>query len=186
MRNLKLLSVLYAFLVVSCAALPANVKAPMYTADESARLGLCSALADHIFSIAKDKKDGMTIFAVKARYVGNKFQKELEPIINGIYSNDFSSPWDYTAFLYKDCAVNLANVSLDRSDQAKTCMQLELVSRVARDNREAGTNRSIVENYFRPVSGSKEIVEKVFSEKVGSPPHPMSEWNKCISPFVRK
>ena len=157
-------------------------KKPIYTANETARLGLCVALTDNAFSIAKAKLKGTAAKMLRDEYAAKPMADLTVPLVDKIYTDKFTHAWDYSVSFYQECATNLAQVAQPKSDTASYCMQNALIARIAKDNKDTGVSKEATQEYFNSFNSEtpRKIVDEVYLQKKSREDTVRDTWNSCV------
>jgi hypothetical protein len=190
MRQLLIVLAAAVWVSAGCAPktpAPSSVRPPPYTADEKSRMTFCVGVADVAMAIADDKRMGRPITEVKALYAGKPNAELTVPLVDKVYGEAITNPWDYAVSFFKECALAMANVSSNRVDFASSCMQNGMIASVAQAYRDSGAPKEQAYERFARFDGPtpRAIIDDVYARPSTRSQVVLDAWNRCMMPISR-
>jgi hypothetical protein len=165
------------------AAKPAVV----YSIADRSYLSLCMTLSISAREIAEDKLQGQPADRVKAGFAGDSRAPVLVPLVDQVYSDNFTDTWDYTGSFYKDCGDRVGHLSPAQIQPSMTCMYKGVVAAAALATRETGTEKSEAYGMFSSHGDlARPVIDGVYAPKA-TPGRGvvMDVWNSCMDLLTR-
>lgn len=158
-----------------------------YSTQERTKLILCVGLTDTAWTVAREKKAGVTKEAVRARYTKMPKPELAFATVDKVFQDEVGHPWDYAVKFFKECAENLANVPQHRTDLGAYCVQNVMIAGLALEKKTAGVAQDEAARSFSAFKSEtpRKIVGRVYASAEQRGPLLMGEWESCIGPAVQ-
>jgi hypothetical protein len=178
------LLLLLVFLCTSagCASRTSAVP-PAYSSKEKSRMTFCVGIADTVRYVATEKLKGTPIEQVKSHYASKVFADLNLAATDKVYSEEFSSVWDYTVGYFEECSYQLAAIPAERITFGRYCLQNKLIADVALAYKASGAPREEAYAHFAKVSSNtaKAIIDFVYDGEGCRGETSLAVWDFCIS-----
>jgi hypothetical protein len=175
-------------LLAACSTFGAKPPQPTYTADEMQALTYCVGLSNVALGVGAVKLKGGSAEDLKASYAqgeGQPMPIELtNELIDVVYTLEADSPYGYSQAYFIDCATHLADVPVERTAAATTCMSQANMALAAEMLKERGNPpETAVERLGQfKVTGTDKIVKRVYDVEVTRGQAETNEWESCMAP----
>ena len=174
-------------LLAACSTFGAKPP-PTYTSDEMQALTYCVGLSNVALGVGAVKLKGGSAEELKASYAqggGQPMPIELtNELIDVVYTLEADSPYGYSQAYFIDCAQHLADVPVERTPAATTCMSQANMALAAEMLKEHGNPPETTITRLAPfkVAGTAEIVKRVYDVEVTRGQAETREWESCMAP----
>lgn len=168
--------------LMACAANDRGLR-KVYTRDEYVKMTYCVGMSDTAFHIATSKVQGKSAEDVTKFYSANKeYARMNTAIVDKIYSDKFTSVWDYTVSFFDECALNMADVPKSRVNMASYCHQNSMIAMVAHNFKASGAPKESAYKYFAPFKNEtpNRIIDQVYASSKGRAEIGLDIWQSCM------
>lgn len=183
MKNFTLFLIFAVSIVMPGCASTQSKSRKIYTRKETTMMTYCVGLTDIAMDAAAKKNNGESKEQV-IQYYSSKPKSELTiPLVEKVYTDTFSSPWNYAVSFFEECSQEMAGVANDRVGLARYCMQNQFIAYVAYTFKTSGSPKKVAYDYFAALNSDtpKKIVDRVYSSSKSVPEITLEEWNLCMS-----
>lgn len=157
-----------------------------YSQAENRALTYCVGLTDTAWTIADRKLHGAQRAEVEAYYSAKSPNPKLAAAtIDKVYSASFTSAWDFGVGFFHECALNMGQISKERSQFGAYCMQNAMLASVAQQYRDNGASKEAAYSAL-PIKGKtpESVVDAVYAGQKTHASAMMDAWNTCIKPIT--
>jgi len=155
---------------------------------EYSSLLACEGMTDTAWTSATQKLKGVTLADAKKYYDGKLEgpQKDLAlHTVDRVYSDSFTSSWDYAVSVYGECAENIPNIQKIHATFASSCMQNSMIAMTASDDKSSGLPVEKVYERFSKFpnltpQATHAIIDRVYAGSRTRADSGSDEWKSCM------
>lgn len=169
------------FLLVGCKANEV-ISGKTYTRHEFKKMTYCIGMSDTAMHAATSKVKGIPMDQVTSYYATQEGHLVNIATVEEVYSENFTSVWDYTISFFEGCTLKFARIDAKRVGPASQCAQNSMIAGLAHTYKSLGSpiektykNFAVFKNKM-----SNRIVDDVYESRYGRAEVKLDEWSSCI------
>lgn len=175
------ITVTTAFFLAGCGANEV-ITGNTYTRQEFKKMTYCIGMSDTAMYAATSKLKGVPMDQVTSYYATKEGFHMNIATVEEVYSETFTSVWDYTILFFEGCSLKFAKIDAKRIGPASQCAQNSMIAGLAHTYKSLGTpkvktykNFSVFKNKM-----SNNIVDDVYESRYGRADVKLDEWSSCM------
>jgi len=155
----------------------------VYSQKEFRKMTHCIGLSDTAMHAATSKLKGIPMDQITSYYATKEGFRVNMATVEEVYSENFTSVWDYTISFFEGCAQSLAHVEAENVKQASQCAQNSMIAGLAYTYKSLGTPRVKTYEHFAVFKNklSNNIVDDVYESRHGRAEVKLDRWSSCMS-----
>jgi len=182
-NKIILLATVSAAIVLSgCQSNPV-ISSSVYSKREFSKMTYCIGISDTAMHAATSKIKGIPMDQITSYYATKEGYRVNIATVEEVYSENFTSVWNYTISFFEGCSQKLAHVDADRVKQASQCAQNSMIAGLAYTYKSLGTPREKTYEHFSVFKNkiSNNIVDDVYESRYGRAEVKLDRWSSCMS-----
>ena len=154
-----------------------------YTHKEFTKMTYCIGMTDTAMHAATSKLKGIPMEQITSQYATREGFHMNIATVEKVYSENFSSVWEYSISFFEGCALNLAQVEASRIGKASHCAQNSLIAGLAYTYRSLGTSKEKTYEHFAVFENKESniIVDEVYESRYSRAEIKLDIWTSCMS-----